>query len=264
MSLIARSGCSRRSLPTSSSSVVCVSGATRPSERCSARRRSTSAACSSAAIRSRASGDSSAWLENTSCTPNSRWITPSCTSRARSIRSCSWRARACWLVASRAWVARAAVLPSAHSAWRSLALERRAARPAVRQDDPEPAPGGRHRRAHQRRLAEQVAVLVGDLRRVVVADLDHAVLLERLARDRRRLDGQVRILEQLEVDPVGARGVHPPACVVVAEDHRPVHRRDAAGRLAETAVEVVGRAVDLHARQQLDERLERVDRDGGL
>jgi hypothetical protein len=142
--------------------------------------------------------------------------------------------------------------------------QRRAARSAIGQDHPEPAPGGRHRRADERRLAQQVAVLLRHLRRVVVADLDDAVLLERLARDRRRLHGQVRVLEDLELDPVGAGGVHAPAGVVVAEDDRAVHRGDPAGRLAEAAVEVVGLAVDVRSRQKLDERLERVDRDGGL
>src|SRR5829696_3128802 len=67
-----RSGCSRARRSTSSSSVVWVSGAERPSGRCSARRRSTSAACSSAAMRWRASGLSSAEDENTSWTPNRR------------------------------------------------------------------------------------------------------------------------------------------------------------------------------------------------
>jgi hypothetical protein len=69
------------------------------------------------------------------------------------------------------------------------------------------------------------------------------------------------VLEHVEVDPVRARRVHAPARVVVAEDHRAVHRGDAARRLAQAAVEVVGRAVHLDAGEQLDERLEGVDRD---
>ena len=102
-----------------SSRVVCVSGAVRLSGRCRARRRSKSAAWSSAPIRSRAAGESSAMLLNTSWMPNRRWITDSWTSRARSMRSCSWRAWACLFVAWRAKAASAAVLPSVHSRWRS-------------------------------------------------------------------------------------------------------------------------------------------------
>ncbi len=80
-------------------------------------------------------------------------------------------------------------------------------------------------------------------------DLDHAVLLERLARDGRRLDGDVRVGERVEVDPVGARGAHAAADLVVAEDHRAVHRGQRAGRLAEPAVEGVGGRVVLDLRR---------------
>ncbi len=108
-------GRASRSRSTSFANVVSVAGARRPSGRWSARRRSRSAACSSTVTRSRASAGSGASLETTSSTPNSRWITLSCTSRAKSIRSCSWRARACWNVAWRAASASADVLPSVHS-----------------------------------------------------------------------------------------------------------------------------------------------------
>ena len=80
-------------------------------------------------------------------------------------------------------------------------------------------------------------------------DLDHAVLLERLARDGRRLDGHVRVGERLEVDPVGAGRAHAAADLVVAEDHRAVHRGQRAGRLAEPAVERVGGRVVLDLRR---------------
>ena len=122
-----------------------VSRAARPSGRCSARRRSRRPAWSStrhALARLVVSGAS---LETTSSTPNRRWITLSCTSRARSIRSCSWRARA---PAGRSRGARPrrapTVLPSVHSRSRSSSDER-AARAAVGEDHAAPAPAGRER-----------------------------------------------------------------------------------------------------------------------
>ena len=66
-------------------------------------------------MRSRASRESSFSLEKAIVIPNRRWMTPSWMSRARSMRSCSWRARSCWVVATRAWVASATVLPIVHS-----------------------------------------------------------------------------------------------------------------------------------------------------
>ena len=53
--------------------------------------------------------------ENAIEMPNSRWITPSWISRARSIRSCSWRASSWLRVAIRASAASAATLPIVHS-----------------------------------------------------------------------------------------------------------------------------------------------------
>ena len=61
-----------------------------------------------------------------------------------------------------------------------------------------------------------------------------------------------------------ARGAHAAVRLVVAEDHRAVHRGEPADRLAERRVEAVGRSVGLDAGEQLDERLERIDGDGGL
>ena len=252
-------GARRCSRATSSANVVSVAGALRPSGRCSARRRSRSAAWSSTVTRSRASAGSGASLETTSSTPNSRWITPSCTSRARSIRSCSWRARACWNVACRAASASAEVLPSVQSRSRSSSVSG-AARAPVGEDHPAPAPARRQRAADERRVVEQVAEGLGHLARDRLGvHLDHAVLLQRLARDRRRLHGHARVREALEVEPEGARGAHAPVRLVVAEDHRAVHRGEPADRLAERRVEAVGGPVGLHAREQLDERLERVD-----
>ena len=66
-------------------------------------------------MRPRASAESSWSAENAIETPNSRWITPSWISRARSMRSCSWWASSWLRVAMRAWVASAATLPIVHS-----------------------------------------------------------------------------------------------------------------------------------------------------
>ena len=106
-----------------------------------------------AARRSRARAPrrgSGASLETTSSTPNSRWITPSCTSRARSIRSCSWRARACWNVAWRAASASADGLAERPQQV-ALLVGQRPARAAVGEDHAAPAPAGRERAADERR-----------------------------------------------------------------------------------------------------------------
>ena len=62
-------------------------------------------------------------------------------------------------------------------------------------------------------------------------------------------------------DAVRAGRPHPAADLVVAEDHRAIHRGQRAGRLAEAAVERVRRRVVLDAREQLDEHVECVDAD---
>ena len=87
---------------------------------------------------------------STSETPNSRWITRSWISRARSMRAWSRRARPCWLVAMRTLAASAAVLPSVHRAWRSAVGQLEAGAAAVGEDHAEPAPGGGHRHAAER------------------------------------------------------------------------------------------------------------------
>ena len=128
----------------------------------------------------------SASLETTSRTPNSRWITPSCTSRARSMRSCSWRARPAGT--SRGAPPRRA-RRSCRASTAGRAPRRRAAgagggRPGSRRSS------GRRptAAADERRAVEQVAEALGQLARDRLGvHLDHAVLDERLARDRRRL-----------------------------------------------------------------------------
>ena len=183
----------------------------RPSGRCSARRRSTSAACSSAAIRWRASGVSSAEDENTSWTPNRRWITPSCTSRARSMRSCSCRARApAGGRDARERGERGGLAERPQQV--ALLVGERPGLARVRQDHAEPAPRGRERRADEVGLAHAArGTPPGPRRRCRRVDLDDAVLLQRLARDGRGLDGDLRVRERVDVDPVGARGAHAPA-----------------------------------------------------
>ena len=142
--------------------------------------------------------------------------------------------------------------------------QRRAVGPAVGEDHAEPAAGGGHRRAHERRLADQVLELVRHALGHRARDLDHAVLDERLARHRHGLDGHLGVGEDLERDPVRAGGADAPARAVVAEDHGAVHVGEPAGGLAQAAVERVAGRVGLDAREQLDERLERVDADRRL
>ena len=135
-------------------------------------------------------------------TPNSRWITPSWISRARSIRCSSWLR----LLRLRGHD------PRHRGERRRLAerpqqialgvIERRARQQPVGEDHPDIAAGGRHRRAHEpHRLGEQRRVLRRDLSADVAHDLDHPVLAQRPRRDRRRLDRHVRVREPLEVQP---------------------------------------------------------------
>ncbi len=142
--------------------------------------------------------------------------------------------------------------------------QRRPVGAAVGQDHAEPAVGGRHRRAHERRLADQVA----ELRRHALGhrarDLDHAVLDQRLARHRHRLDRHRDVSEHLERDPVRTRGADPAARAVVAEDHGAVHVGEPAGGLAQAAVERLAGGVGLDAREEFDERLQCIDPDRGL
>ena len=86
---------------------------------------------------------------------------------------------------------------------------------------------------------DQVAELVRDALGHRAGDLDHAVLDQRLARDRHGLDRHLGVGEDVERDAEGARGAHAPARAVVAEDHRAVHVREPARRLAQAAVEGV-------------------------
>ena len=142
--------------------------------------------------------------------------------------------------------------------------QRRAVRPAVGEDHAQPAAGGGHRRAHERRLADQGLVLLRDALDHRARELHHAVLDQALARDRHGLDRHLRVGEELERDAEAAGRADAPPCAVVAEDHRAVHVGEPACGLAQAAVEGVAGRVRLDAREQLDERLERVDRDRRL
>ena len=99
--------------------MVRVAGVMRPSGRWIASRSSASAAWTSLWQRSRTSAGMSPAADRASDTPNRRWMTPSWTSRARSMRSVSARARSPWRVAARAATASAAVLPTVQciSSW---------------------------------------------------------------------------------------------------------------------------------------------------
>ena len=189
-----RSGMRARRRATSSSSVVCVSRALRPSGRCSARRRSRSAGLQLHRRRARAPRAAAArrWRRRAArrTAAGSRPRAP----RARGRCAPAAGARAAdWNVAWRAASASAEILPSVHSRSRSSSDSGRRGRRSAR-ITPAPAPAGRQRRADERRVVEQVAEALGQLARDRLGvHLDHAVLDQRLARDRRRLDGHVRV-----------------------------------------------------------------------
>ena len=120
----------------------------RASGRWIAVRSSSVAACSSSAQRSRWGAVRSPGAPSASATPNRRWTTRSCTSRARSSRSPRWRARSCWRVAARAERGERADLAEGPQALALGGGERPAARsPALGEHDAVVAPAGRHRDA---------------------------------------------------------------------------------------------------------------------
>ena len=120
-------------------------------------------------------------------------MTPSCTSRARSMRSCSWRARAPAVVATpRERGERGGLAERPQQV--ALLVGERPGLARVRQDHAEPA--ARRARAACRRGwtgATQLAELLRDLVGDVAGHLDDPVLLQRLARDGRGLDGDLRV-----------------------------------------------------------------------
>ena len=143
-------------------------------------RRSLRATWISSAQRRRVSSSKGWSPDSASDTPKRCCTTPSCTSRARSIRCSRATARSCCRVAARAIAASAAILPRIHSTSRSVAVSGGPVAAAVAEDRAEPAPARRHRRADDGPRAEQRDVLGRELALEVLAALDHAILLERL------------------------------------------------------------------------------------
>ena len=211
----------------------------RPSGRCSARRRSRSPACSSTghalarlARQRRVARDDEQHAEQP--------LDHALVHLAREVDPLLQLARAAPAGTSRGAPPRRAptVLPSVHSRLRSSSESGRRGRRSARITPLQrpPAESGTQTSVG---VVEQVAEALGHLARDRLGvHLDHAVLDERLARDRRRLDGDVRAARSgVEVDAEGARRAHAAARLVVAEDHRAVHRREPADRLAERGVE---------------------------
>jgi hypothetical protein len=119
-------------------------------------------------------------------------------------------------------------------------LQRRARHQAVGEDHADRAAARRHRRAYQPgRLGDHRRVLVGHLAAEIADRLDDPVLPERPRRDRRRLDRHVLVGKARDVEHVGPRRAHAPAGRVVAEDHRAAHRRQPAHGLAQPVVEAL-------------------------
>src|SRR5215210_3609818 len=111
-----RRSSSARRLPSS------ISKTEPPGDPIRASRRSPSAASISAAALRRSSSASGTSEPSASEIPNSRWVTRSWTSRARSIRSESRRLRSSCRVTSRTWLASAAVRPRASIVERSVSV----------------------------------------------------------------------------------------------------------------------------------------------
>ena len=184
----------RRAARPRPTNVVWVARGARPSGRWSAVRSSPSASCVSLAHRSRASAGRSPSPSSAIETPNSRWITPSWISRARSIRCSSWRAR---LGLGRRRSARPTRAPRPCRASTAGAARRRraagstsAGRRGSRRSRGPPAAIGAH--TSRTGSGNSAAYSSGTCAAHVALDLDHLVLAQRLGGDRRRLDGHVR------------------------------------------------------------------------
>jgi len=139
-------------------------------------------------------------------------------------------------------------------------VDRRGAWIGLGEDDAEPAPGRDDRHVDDRVLADELGEVLGDVVPVVAELLDDAVLGERLARDRRRLDGHVAGREAVQPDAVRSGGVHAAARVVVAEDDGPLHVRQPADRLRQARVELRRAEILVGLREDVVEQLERGDR----
>ena len=92
----------------------------------------------------------------------------------------------------------------------------------------------------------------------ILGGLEHAVLLERLARERRGLEREEVIGEQGEIDTEGTGGEDPPPLRVVAENDDPAKRRTARDALAQAAVEVVAEPLLLALGEHRGEDLDRI------
>ena len=107
--------------------------------------------------------------------------------------------------------------PQQLAAW---LVDRRGAGVGLGEDDADPAPGRDDRDVDERVVADELCEVLGDVVAVACEHLDDAVLGQRLARDRRGLDGHVAGGEAVESEPVRAARLDAAAGVVVAEDHR--------------------------------------------
>ena len=183
-------------------------------------------------------------------------------SRAKSMRSSSSRARSVSYVAIREEEASATRLAEHPQQVALLLVDRRRAGGGLGEDDADPAARRDDRDVDERVVADELGEVVGDVVAVVREHLDDAVLGQRLARDRRRLDRDVPVGEVRERDPVRAGGVHAAARVVVAEDHRAVHLGEPADGLGEAREELVGAVLLVDAREDVAQQLERRDRVG--
>jgi hypothetical protein len=139
-------------------------------------------------------------------------------------------------------------------------VDRRRAGGRLGEDDADPAARGDDRHVHERVVADELREVVGDVMALGREHLDHAILGQRSARDRRRLDGHVSGREAVEREPVRTTRLDAPAGVVVAEDHGPIHARDPADRLGETRVELLRPGLLVDAAEDVAQQLERGDR----
>ena len=143
----------------------------------------------------------------------------------------------------------------------ALTVGQRAVVGAVGQDHAGPAAGGGHRGADQARVAQEAHRLGRQVDGEVAGDLQDLVLAQRALGDRRVGERDVHVGEALDVDAVRADRADAPQGLVVEEDHRPVHGRQPARRLAQPAVEAGGGLAAVEREEQVGERLEGVDVD---
>ncbi len=135
----------------------------------------------------------------------------------------------------------------------------RQARFALGHHNTDVATRGGHRRADDAHAREQLAHVRRHLEVLGAEDLQHTVLDERPPRGRHRVDRHEQVRELLQLDAVSPHRAYASPRAVVAHEHRALHRREAADRLAQAAEERVRRRALADTREQVGHHLEHLD-----